>query len=141
MCHPNGLLFHQKSSHMGPTWCCTIALPYSQGKAYLSKQLLWCPAGDPHLACPMGMCPPPRARCMHFFLHPPFLPPSGDSFLLLSHHPCESVRVIVHHAVGPGFEPRSPCARCVHFFSPPSLPSLLQEIVFSHLPQPPTTHP
>ena len=46
---------------------------YSHGKAYLSKQLPWCAAGDTRLArsrsriqalAPVGM-----------LLHPPFLPP------------------------------------------------------------------
>ena len=43
---------------------------------------------------------PQRACCAHFFLPPPFLPPWGDSFLHLPHHPRKSVRVIGHHSLG-----------------------------------------
>ena len=46
---------------------------YRHGKACLSKQPPWRAAGDPRLG--FGG----RAACA-FFLHPPFLPPSGDSF-------------------------------------------------------------
>ena len=46
---------------------------YRHGKVCLSKQPPWRAAGGPRLA--HG-----RSRCVCFFLHPPFLPPSGDSF-------------------------------------------------------------
>ena len=36
-----------------------------------------------------------RARCGRFFLHPPFLPPSGELFLHLPHYPHENVTVKV----------------------------------------------
>ena len=54
---------------------------YSHGKAYLSKQLPWCAAGDPRLASG-------RFRAARAFFHPPF-----GRFSHLPHHPCESVRV------------------------------------------------
>ena len=60
---------------------------YRHGKACLSKQPPWRAAGDPRLArgrsrvrAP-GSSPGSGGHAAHaFFLHPPFLPPSGDSF-------------------------------------------------------------
>ena len=53
---------------------------YRHGKACLSKQPPWRTAGDPRLARGRS-----QVRALGpagaFFLHPPFLPPSGDSFL------------------------------------------------------------
>ena len=57
---------------------------YGHGKACLSKQPSWCAAPDPRLAHGRSWV---RARGPAgvlrglFFLHPPFLPPSGDSFI------------------------------------------------------------
>ena len=56
---------------------------YRHGKACLSKQPPWRAAGDPSPSTRQvpGSSPGSggRAACA-FFLHPPFLPPSGDSF-------------------------------------------------------------
>ena len=52
---------------------------YRHGKACLSKQPPWRAAGDPRLARGRSrVWAPGPAR--FFFPHPPFLPPSGDSF-------------------------------------------------------------
>ena len=56
---------------------------YRHGKACLSKQPPWRAAGDPCLARGRSQVRAPcPAAVLHtlFFLHPPFLPPSGDSF-------------------------------------------------------------
>ena len=48
---------------------------YSHGKAYLSKQLLWCAAGNPHLARGRS-----RVRAAGALFSPPSLPPPWDFF-------------------------------------------------------------
>ena len=56
---------------------------YRHGKACLSKQPPWRAAGDPRLTRSRSRVRAPGpagALCMLFFLHPPFLTPSGDSF-------------------------------------------------------------
>ena len=56
---------------------------YRHGKACLSKQPPWRAAGDPRLARGRSRVRAPGpagALRAIFFLHPPFLPPSGDSF-------------------------------------------------------------
>ena len=56
---------------------------YRHGKACLSKPPPWRAAGDPLLARGRSRvrAPGPAGRAARaFFLHPPFLPPSGDSF-------------------------------------------------------------
>ena len=56
---------------------------YRHGKACLSKQPPWRAAGDPRLARGRSRVRAPGpagALRALFFLHPPFLPPSGDSF-------------------------------------------------------------
>ena len=55
---------------------------YRHGKACLSEQPPWRAAGDPRLACGRSRvrAPGPASAARTFFLHPPFLPPSGDSF-------------------------------------------------------------
>ena len=55
---------------------------YRHGKANLSKQPPWRAAGDHRLASSRFRvrAPGPAWRCAHFFLHPPFFPPSGDSY-------------------------------------------------------------
>ena len=56
---------------------------YRHGKACLSKQPPWCAAGDPGLVRGRSRVRAPGlagALRAHFFLHPPFLPPSGDFF-------------------------------------------------------------
>ena len=55
---------------------------YRHGKACLSKQPPWHAAGDPRLARGRSrvLAPGPAGALRAFFLHPPFLPPSGDSF-------------------------------------------------------------
>ena len=49
-----------------------------------------------------GSSPGPGGRAARaFFLHPHFLPPSGDSFFrTFSHQTHESVRVIIHYWLG-----------------------------------------
>ena len=57
---------------------------YRPGKACLSKQPPWRAAPDPRLArgrSRVRASGPAGARAARFFLHPPFLPPSGDSFV------------------------------------------------------------
>ena len=57
---------------------------YRHGKACLSKQPPWRAAPDPRLACgrSRGSSPGPGGHAAHaFFLHLPFLPLSGDSFI------------------------------------------------------------
>ena len=70
---------------------------YRHGKACLSKQPPWRAAGDPRLAHGRSRvrAPGPAGRAARaFFLHPPFLPPSGDVFFShLPHQPRKSVRV------------------------------------------------
>ena len=55
---------------------------YRHGKACLSKQPPWRAAGDPRLARGRSRvrAPGPAGALRAFFLRPPFLPPSGDSF-------------------------------------------------------------
>ena len=56
---------------------------YRHGKACLSKQPPWLAAGDPRLARSRSRVRAPGPEgTLHalFSLHPPFLPPSGDSF-------------------------------------------------------------
>ena len=56
---------------------------YRRGKACWSKQPPWRAAGDPPLArgrSRVRVPGPAGALRALFFLHPPFLPPSGDSF-------------------------------------------------------------
>ena len=56
---------------------------YRHGKACLSKQPPWRAAEDPRLARGRSRVRAPGpagALRALFFLHPPFLPPSGDSF-------------------------------------------------------------
>ena len=70
---------------------------YRHGKACLSKQPPWRAAGDPPLARGRSRVRAPGptgALRALFFLHPPFLPPSGDSFFrtLIPHQPRKSVR-------------------------------------------------
>ena len=68
---------------------------YRHGKACLSRQPPWRAAPDPRLArsrSRVGAPGPAGALRALFFLHPPFLPPSGDSHL--PHQTHESVRVM-----------------------------------------------
>ena len=56
---------------------------YRHGKASLSEQPPWRAAGDPRLARGRSLVSstgPGGRAARAFFLHPPFLPPSGDSF-------------------------------------------------------------
>ena len=55
---------------------------YRHGKACMSKQPSWHAAGDPRLARGRSQvrAPGPVGALRSHFLHPPFLPPSGDSF-------------------------------------------------------------
>ena len=76
---------------------------YSHGNAYLSKQLLLRAAEDPRLAHDRSWVRAPApvgALCALFSL--PSLPSSlgRQYFSHLPYHPCESVRVIVHHSLG-----------------------------------------
>ena len=58
-------------------------LIYRHGKVWLSKQPPWRPAGDSRLARGRSRVWAPGPATVHahaFFLHPPLLPPLGDSF-------------------------------------------------------------
>ena len=67
---------------------------YRHGKVCLSKQPTWRAAGDPRLARGRSRVRAPGpagALRALFFFHPPFLPPSGDSFFShLPHQTCET---------------------------------------------------
>ena len=72
---------------------------YRHGKACLSKHPPWRAAPDPRLARGRSRVRAPGpagALRALFFLHPPFLPPSGDSSFRTSQQTNESVRVIIH---------------------------------------------
>ena len=60
---------------------------YRHAKASLSEQPPWRVAGDPRLARGRSRVRAPGALRALFFLHPPFLPPSGDSFFSHLPHP------------------------------------------------------
>ena len=73
---------------------------YRHGKARLSKQPPWRAAGDPRLARRQvpGSSPGPGGRAARAsFLHPPFLPPSGDRFFFFfsAPFPTKAVRPVV----------------------------------------------
>ena len=53
---------------------------YRHGKACLSKQPPWRAAGDPRLARGWSSPGPGGCAARAYFLHPPFLPPSGSFF-------------------------------------------------------------
>ena len=86
--NPNSIIHHQTSQKLSPKHAARGVAQspypiYRHGKACLSKQPLWRAAGDPRLAhgrSPVRAPGPAGALRALFFLHPPFLPPSGDSF-------------------------------------------------------------
>ena len=74
---------------------------YRHGKACLSKQPPWRAAGDPRLARGRSRVRAPGpagALRALFFLHPPFLPPSGDSFFRT--FPTNPAKVLGLNALG-----------------------------------------
>ena len=92
--NPNTTKSHQISQKLSPKHAARGVAQspypiYRHGKACLSKQPSWHAAGDPRLACGWSRVQAlaRRARCEHFFLHLPFLPPLGDSFFAPSTKP------------------------------------------------------
>ena len=86
--NPNSIIHHQTSQKLSPKHAARGVAQspypiYRHGKACLSKQPPWRAAGDPRLArgrSRVRALGPAGAPAPAFFLHPPFLPPSGDSF-------------------------------------------------------------
>ena len=86
--NPNSIIHHQTSQKLSPKHAARGVAQspypiYRHGKACLCKQPPWRAAGDPRLArgrSRVRALGPAGALLSLFFLHPPFLPPSGDSF-------------------------------------------------------------
>ena len=85
--NPNSIIHHQTSQKLSPKHAARGVAQspypiYRHGKACLSKQPPWRAAGDPRPARGRSRvrAPGPAGALRAFFLHPPFLPPSGDSF-------------------------------------------------------------
>ena len=99
--NPNSIIHHQTSQKLSSKHAARGVAQspypiYRHGKACLSKQPPWRAAGDPRLARGRSRvrAPGPAGALRALFLHPPFLPPSGDSFFrTFPHQTHESVRV------------------------------------------------